>query len=314
MNINSIRYFVETVSCKSINKASEKLYITQPALSLALRAFEDEVGVKLLNRSHQGVFPTEEGLKIYEDALKILELTDKWEVYKKSKKYIEVNLYIIPIIYNTIIHEIVIDIAESHPKFDIDLFETKNRDIISTIKRETKLSFGISYESEKNFNNFQNELQKEGIVVDFLFWDMFYVFINRKNSLSGKEFLTEEDLKELNLCSYINEREIDRKLKPLFSQRRFYRLSNEKSMLEMVKLNKAVTVFPGLFGETYFSERDDIKALPIRLNEMSDLQIAFYLCYKKSAVTNESEIIVSLLKNLCCSYTYGEDEVGMCTY
>ena len=85
-------------------------------------------------------------------------------------------------------------------------------------------------------------------------------------------------------------------------------------MLEMVKLNKAVTVFPGLFGETYFSERDDIKALPIRLNEMSDLQIAFYLCYKKSAVTNESEIIVSLLKNLCCSYTYGEDEVGMCTY
>lgn len=307
MNLNYLKYFVEVVSCKSINKASESLYITQPALSLALRSFEEELGVQLLNRSSFGVTPTDVGLQVYHDSLKILEITNKWETFKQEISYISIELYIAPIIYNTIIHEIVIDIAETYPQFDIDLFETKNELVIQTIKRLHNLGFGIGFVSKGAFKNFQRNMLKEGITVDFLFWDSFYVFINRDHWLSTKSFFTERDLGQLNLCSYIEEREIDRLIKPLFCQDRLYRLSNEKSMLEMVKLNKAVTVFPGLFGQSYFSEKDNVKAVPLHLSERYDLQIAFYLCYRKKFLTDESQIIIRLLKNLCCQYTYGAD-------
>lgn len=43
MTLQQIKYFIEIVNCGSINKAAERLYITQPSLSAALRELEAEI-------------------------------------------------------------------------------------------------------------------------------------------------------------------------------------------------------------------------------------------------------------------------------
>ena len=54
MRLEQLQYFVQVVESHSFNKASQKLNITQPALTNALRALEEELGVQLLVRSHRG--------------------------------------------------------------------------------------------------------------------------------------------------------------------------------------------------------------------------------------------------------------------
>ena len=48
MDVKALTYYVAIVDQKSINKAAEILYISQPVLSRTVQALEDELGVQLL--------------------------------------------------------------------------------------------------------------------------------------------------------------------------------------------------------------------------------------------------------------------------
>lgn len=76
MKISQLRQIVEVLSCGSINKASEKLYISQSGLSAAIQSAEKELGQPVLKRSHSGIAPTAFGLQFLEAAQKILAIYD----------------------------------------------------------------------------------------------------------------------------------------------------------------------------------------------------------------------------------------------
>lgn len=66
INLNLLKYFYEAVNVGNITRASERLLISQPAITKAIRELEIELNVKLLERSKKGVVPTEEGKILYE--------------------------------------------------------------------------------------------------------------------------------------------------------------------------------------------------------------------------------------------------------
>lgn len=74
MRLEDMKYFVEIVKARSINGASKTLYVAQPALSRSITAMEKELGFPLLERSKQGITPTKEGLTVYADCVKMLQL------------------------------------------------------------------------------------------------------------------------------------------------------------------------------------------------------------------------------------------------
>lgn len=76
LNLNLLKYFYVVVSERNITKASEKLMISQPAVTRAIRELENSLGVKLLERSKMGVNPTAEGLILYEHTKEILAEVD----------------------------------------------------------------------------------------------------------------------------------------------------------------------------------------------------------------------------------------------
>ncbi len=53
-----LRHFLAVYELGSIGQASEKLLLTQPALSKSIRQLEDELGVRLFDRTPMGVVPT----------------------------------------------------------------------------------------------------------------------------------------------------------------------------------------------------------------------------------------------------------------
>lgn len=56
-----IEYIIAVAECKSISKAAEILYISQPSLSRFCSKLEDELGLRLFERSGSGVSLTEAG-------------------------------------------------------------------------------------------------------------------------------------------------------------------------------------------------------------------------------------------------------------
>lgn len=79
MEIRVLRYFLTVVREESITKASEVLHITQPTLSRQLSQMEEEIGVKLFNRSSRKITLTNEGILLRRWAEEILQLVDKTE-------------------------------------------------------------------------------------------------------------------------------------------------------------------------------------------------------------------------------------------
>lgn len=72
MKKEQLRNFIEVVDCGSINKAAEKLYISQPNLSRSIHALEEEMGKELLIRTNRGVSLTPTGQLLYYYARSIL--------------------------------------------------------------------------------------------------------------------------------------------------------------------------------------------------------------------------------------------------
>lgn len=54
MTLNQLKYFCETCRCHSITAAANQLFVTQPAISLAIRELEAEFGITLLHDSTTG--------------------------------------------------------------------------------------------------------------------------------------------------------------------------------------------------------------------------------------------------------------------
>lgn len=79
MEIRVLRYFLAVVREESITKAAELLHITQPTLSRQIAQMEEEMGVKLFDRSTRKIVLTNEGLLLRRRAEEILELVDKTE-------------------------------------------------------------------------------------------------------------------------------------------------------------------------------------------------------------------------------------------
>ena len=77
MDIRQLKYFMAIVEEGNITKAAEKLHMAQPPLSYQLKLMEEELGVKLLERSTRKIEITEAGEMLKTRAEQIIELFDK---------------------------------------------------------------------------------------------------------------------------------------------------------------------------------------------------------------------------------------------
>jgi DNA-binding transcriptional LysR family regulator len=74
MDTRQLSAFCAVVERRSFSQAAEQLGVTQPAVSLQVRALEKRLGTRLLDRSGRRVEPTESGRRLYRGAQKLLAL------------------------------------------------------------------------------------------------------------------------------------------------------------------------------------------------------------------------------------------------
>ena len=79
MEIRSLRYFLAAAREENMTRAAEQLHVTQPTLSKALKALEDELGKKLFTRRSFSIRLTDEGVLLRNRAEDLVTMADKIE-------------------------------------------------------------------------------------------------------------------------------------------------------------------------------------------------------------------------------------------
>ena len=76
MNLRQLEYFVAVAENRSILKAAQSIHISQPSVSVQIKALEDELGVPLFERRRDGVILTPEGEEFLQHARAVLRTVD----------------------------------------------------------------------------------------------------------------------------------------------------------------------------------------------------------------------------------------------
>lgn len=88
MNILHVRYAVEIAKTKSISRAAENLYTTQPNLSRAINELEEDLGISIFRRTSKGVSVTLEGEEFLQYAKRIVaQVEEVEEIYNGNRRY-----------------------------------------------------------------------------------------------------------------------------------------------------------------------------------------------------------------------------------
>ncbi len=124
---------------QSFSKAAEKLYVSQPCLSAAIRKIEEEVGVPLFERRYSSVRPTQIGLEYIEAAERIMDVQKSFaaKVYDMNHyEYGSLSIGASTYVTSYIIPQIVEQFSQQYPKIDITLTETHSLELDKKIKNE----------------------------------------------------------------------------------------------------------------------------------------------------------------------------------
>ena len=125
MTLNQLRYFCTDAQCHSITKAAKIMFVTQPAVSLALRELEKKFSITLFSHSNNGLELTVEGEQFYERASALLRQSDEMqlEFQDTSRRRPTVRLGTPPNLSTVFFPELMDAFHVEHPEIYLELSE-----------------------------------------------------------------------------------------------------------------------------------------------------------------------------------------------
>ena len=183
MTIIQLEYLLAVANCGSFSLAAEHCFVTQPSLSMQVKALEEELGVVLLDRSKKPVIPTEAGEVVLEQARETIKAYNyiKEAVSElKGETAGKLRLGVIPTIAPYLLHKFIPAFVRDYPK---------KKDLTPTIDLSAALVASGTC--------------GEGILEQELFNDRFYAYVSPENPLYERQNIRIEeiDLKDLVILS-----------------------------------------------------------------------------------------------------------------
>ena len=198
MTVIQLEYLLAVANFGSFLVAAEHCFVTQPSLSMQIKALEEELGVMLLDRSKKPVMPTRAGEAVIEQARETLkEFNSIKEVVSQLKGEIagKIRLGVIPTIAPYLLHRFIPEFVHRYPKVELEVREMQTAYIIDALNHD-RIDVALVAGGTCG----------EGIMEYELFDDRFYAYVSPSNSLYNKSNIRIEDIdmRELVLLSVGN--------------------------------------------------------------------------------------------------------------
>lgn len=133
---NELMYFIEVSSCLNLSRAAERLGISQPSLSLAIKRLETSIGVPLFIRHKQGVTLTQAGKQLVVHARQLLQYWENTKSKALASHHSVQGFYTIgchSVIAAYLLADFLPKMLAEHPKLEIHLTHDISRKITEEV-------------------------------------------------------------------------------------------------------------------------------------------------------------------------------------
>ena len=136
MTLSELRFVVSVAQEKNFRRAAAKSFVSQPALSLAIKKIENELGVLIFERNRMGISLTTVGEKIVNQAQRVLEEADKIKaisIVEKNTQQVEVKIGLIYSIAPYLLPSIISLVKNSSPEIILDAEEDITTNLVKKL-------------------------------------------------------------------------------------------------------------------------------------------------------------------------------------
>lgn len=189
MTITQLKYVLAVAEHQNFTVASEHCFVTQPTLSMQIQKLEDQLGVKIFNRSKKPIQLTQVGEKIVEQAKTIVDESNRIsDIVDQQKGYIggEFKVGIIPTVMPNLLPMFLKTFIKKYPKVNLIIEELTTEEII---KKLTDGHIDVAIAA--------TPLENESIKERVIYYEPFVGFIPEGHRLKDNITIDSNDL-ELN--------------------------------------------------------------------------------------------------------------------
>lgn len=244
MTIQQLEYILAVDQFRHFARAAEHCRVTQPTLSAMLQKLEEELDVKLFDRSVQPVCPTVIGEKVIAQARVIIaQASQVREIISEERQSLTgtFRLAVLPTIAPYLLPRFFPQLMERHPELDIRMTEMKTQDIQQALHAGDMDAAIIASKTEDSY-----------LTEDTLFYEQFYGYISRKEHLFKHELIRTSDITGERLW-LLDEGHCFRDQLVRFCQMEAvkvnqvaYHLGSMETFMRMVESGKGITFIPEL--------------------------------------------------------------------
>ena len=293
MTIQQCKYVLEISKTASFNEAAKHLFIAQSSLSASIKALEQELDIKIFDRSQNGVYLTHDGAEFVRYASQIAEHSDFiLERYNSHETVQKLNIVTQHYDFVADIFGKMIDEAPDD-SYKFALRETRTHDVIREIESSYS-DIGIIAIKAGDSEIINRYLRKKGITFTSFLKVSPHVFLRKAHPLAGSAVLTYSDLKDYPYISYeqgvhnvsfFTEELIDEK-----QYKKHIEISDRASLMNVLLLTDGYTIGTGIMPSAL--NRGNIVSIP--LNTDSFYSIGYILLDNRKQ-TQLTEKFIQLL-------------------
>ncbi|GHV48939.1 transcriptional regulator [Bacteroidia bacterium] len=256
MTIQQLEYMLAVDTHRHFAKAAEFCGVTQPTLSMMIQKLEGELGIKLFQRNVQPVKPTSAGMKVIEQARKVVYQASliKNIVSEEEQSLKGVfRLAVLPTIAPYLVPRFFLKLAEKNKGLDIHILEMKTTPTLAAL-----LSGDIDAAIIAS-QPIEAELQGET-----LFYEQFYGYVSKNEPIFKNELIRTSDVSGERLW-LLDEGHCFRDQLMRFCQMEkvkinqvAYRLGSLETFMRMVESGSGITFIPELALHQLGSEQKEL--------------------------------------------------------
>ncbi|UAA40205.1 LysR family transcriptional regulator [Paraneptunicella aestuarii] len=150
ISLKQVKAFVKVAQCRNYAEAAERLHVSQPALSIAIRNLEQTIGGALFSRSTRKVELTPEGQEFFPVAKRLLQdweeaCSDLNNLFSLQKG--KLTIAVMPSFADTMLPKVLLAFHDSYPNISISVQDVVMESAMNAV-RESRAELGITFESD----------------------------------------------------------------------------------------------------------------------------------------------------------------------
>ncbi len=296
MTILQLKYVIAVSTSSSMREASAKLYISQPALSQAISDLEEELGIRIFDRTNKGITVTPEGTEFISFAKQAVSqyrlVEEKYLHNEADREYKTISMQH----YVFAVQAFVKAVQRSHAsKYSYFVNETKTDEVLINV-RDFKSEVGVLSYSKNTQQLLFKLLREYDLEFTPLMVCQTYAYLTKKHPLAKRTEVSIEELKEYPCVTFDQTSDTEFYLSEEalagYSFDRIIRSNDRATSCELMALLDGFAIGTGIMTES--NALKDI-FLSIKIREEDPLTIG-YITKKNHILSDFGKIYVEELK------------------